>query len=188
MRDGHWHVLGSACEVTGLHNRRGSRFWYHALLQAHSQRSRSTLWRPSTLFHAPQARRSPTITGRLLHGHPLLQIQLRLFSSTPGNVAAVSTAAGALGDAMRTTSTVAKLVIWSPSPRISSFSPISPTTATTDLLDTRYSFARSARSEHPRLGLIPWSRVRNDGETGEEGEQASTIAVLHPCMDGRCRA
>ncbi len=29
MPDGHWQVLGSACEAAGLHNRRGSRFWYH---------------------------------------------------------------------------------------------------------------------------------------------------------------
>ncbi len=49
-------------------------------------------------------------------------------------------------------------------------------------------FDRSGRSERPRLGLIPRSRVRNDGETGKEDEGASIIAVVHPSMEGRCRA
>ncbi len=49
-------------------------------------------------------------------------------------------------------------------------------------------FDRSGRSERPRLGLIPRSRVRNDGEMGEEDEGASIIAVVHPRMEGRCRA
>ncbi|PBK79059.1 hypothetical protein ARMGADRAFT_1093501 [Armillaria gallica] len=67
-----------------------------------------------------------------LRDHPPLQIHLRLFSCTPSTLAMVSTAAGALVDKTRTSCTVSKLITWSPSPPISSISPISPTTATTD--------------------------------------------------------
>ncbi|PBK64267.1 hypothetical protein ARMSODRAFT_1007154 [Armillaria solidipes] len=56
----------------------------------------------STLPQAPTARRSLAITGGLSRHYSPHQKQRRLFCSTPSSLAAVSTAAGALGDTTRT--------------------------------------------------------------------------------------
>ncbi|PBK79014.1 hypothetical protein ARMGADRAFT_301274 [Armillaria gallica] len=78
MPGGHWLVLGSTCEVAGLHSRRGSRFRYSESSQSRSQRPRSALWTSSTLNDDLEARRSPLKTGNPSRHSPLPN-QRRLF-------------------------------------------------------------------------------------------------------------